>query len=305
MNLFLAALTIFVNSALFGHQAFAKSRTSERAAILASAKLNRVSTVSRDQLAKIKALATDLRIVWEHEFNHCEKRAYLLSQHLEKKMKIRTGVLLVTGDLTVPSRHLPIEADIHWQWHIVSYVLVKDSGKLVPYVLDFTLFDDAVPLETWLSALEVRSEIRSVQAFSRFVDSPYGESDPKATEWRGDQEGDYENLRDDDGEPNFDRSRPARPDAAKILLAGFKDEVFDPDFLNDSGESTRGISELRLADREASALEQATRCDRISENAEYCRTYVDLSGSVCWLQYELKTESKIAGRPTATCHMEE
>jgi hypothetical protein len=304
MNVLVATLTIFVSSSVFGHSAWAGSRIAVRSSILKSAKVNRVSTVNRDQLAKIRALATDIRIPWEVEFNGCEKRAYLLSQHLEKKMKVHTGVLLVRGDLIVPSRHLPIVADIHWKWHIAGYVLVKDSGKLTPYVLDFTLFDEAVSLETWLSALEVRSEIRSVQALSRFADSPYGESEPKASEWRFDQVENYEDL-SYGGEANFDRSRPVRADAAKLLLAGFKDEVFDPEFRSDSGTSTRGISELRLADRGAANLEQATRCDRVTENSEYCRTYVDLNGSVCWLQYELQNESKIAGRPTATCHMQE
>jgi len=62
----------------------------------------------------------------------------------------------IKGNLSVPG------TDIHWNYHVAPVINVKnDKGQIVKYVIDPSLNDKAVPLDTWVNTMahNVKGEV--------------------------------------------------------------------------------------------------------------------------------------------------
>lgn len=83
-------------------------------------------------------------IPYGYPMDGCYARAHKMVRLLEEQGVI-AGKAFVEGELFVDTKY----GEVGWAYHVAPVVLVKTAGKVVPYVLDPSLFNKAVPFETW------------------------------------------------------------------------------------------------------------------------------------------------------------
>ncbi|MBT4790494.1 MAG: hypothetical protein HON90_02905 [Halobacteriovoraceae bacterium] len=90
-------------------------------------------------------------IVFSEFGNSCESRAHAMAIIMDK-MCINSGKAFVESD------KIQID-DYNWSWsfHVAPIVLVKVNHKIVPYILDPSLFSQAVKLTKWINKLSQRN----------------------------------------------------------------------------------------------------------------------------------------------------
>jgi hypothetical protein len=83
--------------------------------------------------------------------NSCESRAHAMAKIMDK-------LCIKSGKAFIQSKKIQV-ADYSWWWlyHVAPIVLVEDGDKKVPYILDPSVFDRAVPLTTWIGKLRARN----------------------------------------------------------------------------------------------------------------------------------------------------
>ncbi len=81
----------------------------------------------------------------------CEPRAHKMALLLEEK-NIQVGKVFVLGDLQVDNPRDPAKP-IRWPEHVAPFVVVQGQEGLKKFILDPSLFDRAVEVDTWLALM--------------------------------------------------------------------------------------------------------------------------------------------------------
>lgn len=85
-------------------------------------------------------------------------RAFVAVPHTYKKYPNGTQDFIATGPMFyVKTRNSP-KGYVEWNYHTAPVVLVKDHGKLVPTVIDPSIFDSAVPVQTWIATMSAKEK---------------------------------------------------------------------------------------------------------------------------------------------------
>lgn len=109
----------------------------------------------------------------ENSFNYpldgCYARAAKMAMDMDN-MGIISGKAFVEGDLLVDTKL----GEANWSYHVASLVFVKVKNKLVPTVLDPSLFDKPVSYDQWKSRLLAKkgSKFQSEYFTKRFNYDP-------------------------------------------------------------------------------------------------------------------------------------
>lgn len=99
----------------------------------------------QDLYRKAKAMKD---IPFDYKDDGCYARAHLMARRFEK-MGIPVEKAWIKGNLSVPG------TDIQWNYHVAPVINVKDDhGEIVKYVIDPSLNDKAVPLDTWVNSMK-------------------------------------------------------------------------------------------------------------------------------------------------------
>lgn len=81
----------------------------------------------------------------------CFARAHLMAYELKTK-SIFAGKAFVIGTLRLSNPHNPDEL-LKWTDHVAPYVFVNVNNQIQKYILDPSLFSEAVPIEQWIKKL--------------------------------------------------------------------------------------------------------------------------------------------------------
>ncbi|MEK6626596.1 MAG: protein-glutamine glutaminase family protein [Bdellovibrionota bacterium] len=108
-----------------------------------------VSVVSPTRVQELfAAMASQSHIPFRYPDDGCYARAHEMSRLLERHYGIITAKAFIEGDLRVQTANHP-SGQVTWWYHVAPVVLVKKNGRNVPYIIDPSLFNRAVPLEEW------------------------------------------------------------------------------------------------------------------------------------------------------------
>ena len=106
----------------------------------------------QDLYKKAKSMSD---IPFEYKYDGCYARAHVMARRFEA-MGIPVEKAWIKGNLSVPG------TDIQWNYHVAPVINVKDEkGNLVKYIIDPSLNDKAVPLDTWVNTMahDVKGEV--------------------------------------------------------------------------------------------------------------------------------------------------
>ncbi len=104
-----------------------------------------LSILSEDEANKLfKKIATRDDIPFGYPIDGCYARAHKMSRILEDE-GIISGKAFVEGKLFVDTKF----GEIGWSYHVAPVVMVRKGGSVIPYIFDPSLFDKAVPFDTW------------------------------------------------------------------------------------------------------------------------------------------------------------
>lgn len=90
-------------------------------------------------------------IVYSEYGNGCESRAHAMAQIMDK-------LCIDSGKAFIQSEKIQV-ADYSWWWlyHVAPIVLVEEEGIKTAYIIDPSLFKQAVPLTSWIEKLRARN----------------------------------------------------------------------------------------------------------------------------------------------------
>jgi hypothetical protein len=94
-------------------------------------------------------------IPFGYKYDGCYARAHVMARRFEA-LGVPVEKAWIKGNLSVPG------TDIQWNYHVAPVINVKDeNGNLVKYVIDPSLNDKAVPLDTWVNTMshDVKGEV--------------------------------------------------------------------------------------------------------------------------------------------------
>jgi len=114
-----------------------------------------VSLISLDYAQEIFRYLRDQKdIPFRFPEDGCDARAHKMAQLMDE-MGITSGKAFIEGELRVETRNSP-KGYVEWAFHVAPFVMVKNKyGKPIPYILDPSTFDRAVPVEEWY-AIQVK-----------------------------------------------------------------------------------------------------------------------------------------------------
>ena len=110
----------------------------------------------QDLYKKAKSMSD---IPFGYKYDGCYARAHVMARRFEA-MGIPVEKAWIKGNLSVPG------TDIQWNYHVAPVINVKDEkGNLVKYVIDPSLNDKAVPLDTWVNTMshDVKGDVMKTQ----------------------------------------------------------------------------------------------------------------------------------------------
>lgn len=132
-----------------------------------------VSLLPIDKIQKIFSKMSALEYIpFKYIEGGCSARAHEIAMVLEKE-NILVGKFFVIGKLVVPTDLLSTGV-VQWEEHVAPYVYTQIDQKIVPFVIDPSLFKKAVNAEEWLGRLLQNNPRSDYQIFttSRFYFSP-------------------------------------------------------------------------------------------------------------------------------------
>lgn len=114
-------------------------------------------------------LKDDVDNSFNYPFDGCYARAHKMAMMMDD-LGIISGKAFAEGIFHVETK----VGQIDWSYHVASLVLVKKNGKLIPTVMDPSLFDQPVSFEEWKKALTKKpsSSIKSEYFTRRFNYDP-------------------------------------------------------------------------------------------------------------------------------------
>ncbi|MBI2519147.1 MAG: hypothetical protein HYV97_01965 [Bdellovibrio sp.] len=108
-----------------------------------------VSVVSPTRVQQLfAAMASQSHIPFRYPDDGCYARAHEMSRLLERHYGVITAKAFIEGDLQVQTANHP-SGQVGWWYHVAPVVLVKVNDRHVPYIIDPSIFNRAVPLEEW------------------------------------------------------------------------------------------------------------------------------------------------------------
>jgi hypothetical protein len=125
----------------------------------------------------------------------CFVRAYSIAHFLEDK-GIISGKAFIEGYLPYEIKKCP-SADCHWNYHVASFVLVKQNGKNLPYVIDPTLANRPLTYAEWKAVVTKNPKARvDVEYFTNRFAFTWNDKDENFKDWNKTNEHDYLGLRE-------------------------------------------------------------------------------------------------------------
>ena len=115
-------------------------------------KISKISSASKflkpEEVQELFKKAKNMKdIPFGYKYDGCYARAHIMARRFEE-MGIPVQKVWIKGRLSVPN------TDIEWEYHVAPSVQVKEkNGKIVNYVIDPSLTDKAVPLDTWVATM--------------------------------------------------------------------------------------------------------------------------------------------------------
>lgn len=128
-----------------------------------------------DLVTTFYSLASEKDIPFAYPEDGCYARAHKMAMLMEKR-KIISAKVFIEGDLEVETSYSP-SGTVVWWYHVAPVVLVKKDGKLLPYVLDPSIFNRPVSAEEWFDIqTKKRKSSKKVYYTPRFVYQPQDRS---------------------------------------------------------------------------------------------------------------------------------
>lgn len=120
---------------------------------------NSVSVLSKNEVQQIFNEVLTFNLPFDDLRNGCYARSHEIAWNLEQKgivvEKIFIGFNLKFSHPDKPN------IELEWNYHVAPAVLVRENNKLVPYMIDPTLFHKPVPLQTWVDLFK-KSPLRLI-----------------------------------------------------------------------------------------------------------------------------------------------
>jgi hypothetical protein len=134
-----------------------------------------ISVVSEAQAQSLfSQMARQSRIPFRYPEDGCYARAHAMSALMERR-GIVSGKAFIEGDLRVSTPHSP-GGSVSWWYHVAPIVLVEKDGELMPYVIDPSIFNRAVPVEEWYR-IQTQHRGRGIDRTYKTVRFAYAPSD--------------------------------------------------------------------------------------------------------------------------------
>lgn len=108
-----------------------------------------LTIVSEERASNVfNKLKNDEGIPFNFPYDGCYARAHKMATIMDE-MGIVSGKAFVEGKLNMKMNGF----EFAWGYHVASLILVKKGGKLIPTVIDPSIFDKPVPFEQWKAFL--------------------------------------------------------------------------------------------------------------------------------------------------------
>lgn len=148
------------------------NQTSQKASLYSKENNQKIdlSVLSEDE---VKKLFDEIASHEEIPFGYLMDGSYARSHKMVRLMDeqgITAGKAFIEGELYADSKF----GEVGWGYQVAPVVLVKVSGKVTPYIIDPSLFDRAVPYETWKAKMLVKKKavINSEYYTNRYAYDP-------------------------------------------------------------------------------------------------------------------------------------
>ena len=156
---------------------FPDRSVSKGTAIDANGKTIDISVVSEGYVRELfDEMAAQKHIPFGYPEDGCHARAHEMTRLLEDKGIIAAKVF-VEGDLRVDTENSP-KGYVSWWFHVAPILKVKKDGKEEVYVIDPSIFSEAVPLQEWLAIQTSHEDGRQDEVYKtrRFNYTPLNKS---------------------------------------------------------------------------------------------------------------------------------
>lgn len=137
-----------------------------------------VSVVSLKKANQLfQEMKSHKEIPFDYPEDGCYARAHRMAMLLEKQ-----GIIVakgfVEGDLSVNTKNSK-EGYVRWWYHVAPVLLVRDekTSALIPYIIDPSVFDEAVPMSKWtgIQTSDNQKECTNrIYYTNRFSYTPFG-----------------------------------------------------------------------------------------------------------------------------------
>ena len=130
-------------------------------------------------------------IPFEYIKDGCYSRAHKMALVLDDK-GITSGKAFLEGQIYYDAGK---QGEVGWSYQVAPVVLVKKGGQAVPYVIDPSLFNKAVPLEEWKAKLTKKSKTKITREyFTNRFSYDIRDRDSKYNDYQEDQLNDMDDT---------------------------------------------------------------------------------------------------------------
>jgi hypothetical protein len=129
-------------------------------------------------------------IPFEYIKDGCYSRAHKMALVLDDK-GITSGKAFLEGQIYYDGK----QGEVGWSYQVAPVVLVKKGGQVVPYVIDPSLFNKAVPVDEWKAKLTKKSKTKITREYytNRFA-YDIRDRDSKYNDYQEDQLNDMDDT---------------------------------------------------------------------------------------------------------------
>lgn len=241
-----------------------------------------LTVLSPAELNQIENYTRTLGIDWSFELDGCDQRARMVAYGLSEEMGVRVGMIKAISPIDVTSQFIAHAPTISWGYHKAAFVQMEQNY----YVIDYSLFDQIVPMSEWLRFLGIEdTDIESKIEFeNRFSVSTQTEQS-WITGWQEWDVESFQSLRQ--FYPKFEHSNlPQNPSLMQALWPEIQNHEFRKVHISEV-HSFWGEPYL-LTNDQREALLNGSRC--VANRAgglSQCTSYLQIGHQTCYFQSQV------------------